>query len=61
MTKTRKPSATPRHAALLDMPRRSVEPSAQRKITMRILGDKAPAPPAPFGAREIRRLRERPA
>lgn len=50
-------------AALLELAQDTrgtlVSAATADKITMRILGDKAPAPPAPLAPDEIRRLREK--
>lgn len=61
MTKTRKPKCNAAvDAALLDMAQDGLlSRQLSDKITMRILGDKAPAPPAPLTPAEIRRLREK--
>jgi putative transcriptional regulator len=61
MTKTRKPKCNAAvDAALLGMAQDGLlSRQLSDKITMRILGDKAPAPPAPLAPDEIRRLREK--
>ena len=61
MTKTRKPKRNAAvDAALLDMAQDGLlSRQLSDKITMRILGDKAPAPLAPLAPAEIRRLREK--
>ena len=60
MTKTRKPKWNAAvDAALLDMAEDGLlSRQLSDKITMRILGNKAPARPAPLAPDEIRRLRE---
>jgi putative transcriptional regulator len=61
MTKTRKPKRNAAvDAALLDMAQDGLlSRQLSDKITMRILGDMAPAPPAPLAPGEIRSLREK--
>ena len=61
MTKTRKPKRNAAvDAALLDMAQDGLlSRQLSDKITMRILGEKAPAPPAPLAPDEIRQLREK--
>ena len=61
MTKTHKPKRNADvDAALLDMAQDGLlSRQLSDKITMRILGDKAPAPLAPLAPAEIRRLREK--